>query len=351
MNPDIVNRFGYLSVGVSNLDEGCEFYSRFVRLEQTERVGDTAFMTGGPEHHWVRLEEGSGQGLKRIGYEVTDDSSFALARARLRDWGIDYTEGGDPKKDRVARWLRFVDPGGFEIELFSGMWERGVAPVNSGVTLEKFLHAGWEVTDWDTTTRFYQEVLGFKASDWIGDMAGFFRAGDRYHHSLVLIRAEQPSFNHFCIQVSSIDDVMRFRHNAARHGVEIRDDILRHAPSGSIGVYVKDVARGFAIEYCVGHPQVDDATHRPRTLPLAPETVDVWRAPLPEIRLPGARSAPSAAPSSAASSAGGASSGVPAAGSVPTDPPASPAAAAPVEQGRDMQGRDITALLETADRR
>lgn len=331
--PDIVNRFGYLSVGVNNLDEGCEFYSRFVRLEQTERVGDTAFMTGGLEHHWIRLEEGSGQGLKRIGYEVTDENSFALARTRLREWGIEFTEGGDPKKDRVARWLRFVDPGGFEIELFSGMWERGVAPVNSGVTLEKFLHAGWEVTNWDTTTRFYQEVLGFKASDWIGDMAGFFRAGDRYHHSLVLIRAQQPSFNHFCIQVESIDDVMRFRHNAARHGVEIRDDILRHAPSGSIGVYIKDAARGFAIEYCVGHPRVDDATHTPRTLPLAPETVDVWRAPLPEIRMPVPPAGPPTAPP-ANSSAG--------------DPAPSPSAAV-LAGSVPGQGRDISALLETAD--
>jgi hypothetical protein len=166
-------------------------------------------------------------------------------------------------------------------------------------------------------------------------MAGFFRAGDRYHHSLVLIRAQQPSFNHFCIQVESIDDVMRFRHNAARHGVEIRDDILRHAPSGSIGVYIKDAARGFAIEYCTGHPQVDDATHTPRTLPLAPETVDVWRAPLPEIRMP----VPPAGPP-------GAQAGVPSARPSAADPAPSPSAA--VLAG---QGRDIAALLETADSR
>lgn len=292
---DIVNKFGYLAVGVSDLAEATEFYSRFVRLDLTEQVGDTAFMTGGLEHHWLRLEEGNGQGVKRIGYQVTDESSFAAARERLRDWGISYTEGGDPKTERVQRWLRFVDPGGFEIELFSGMYERGVPPVSSGVNLQKFLHAGWEVRDWDTTTRFYQEVLGFKASDWIGDMAGFFRAGDRYHHSLVLIRAQEPAFNHFCIQVESIDDVMRFRHNAVKHGVALKDDLLRHAPSGSIGVYIKDEARGFSVEYCVGHPQLDDASHSPRILPLAPETVDIWRSPLPELRRP-APSVPSSVP-------------------------------------------------------
>jgi hypothetical protein len=64
--------------------------------------------------------------------------------------------------------------------------------------------------------------------------------------------------------------------------VVLRDDVLRHAPSGSIGVYLKDEARGMAVEFCVGHPKIDDAVHKPRILPMVPETADVWRAALPE---------------------------------------------------------------------
>jgi hypothetical protein len=97
-------------------------------------------------------------------------------------------------------------------------------------------------------------VLGFKASDWVGDRAGFFRAANRYHHSLVLIRSERAAFNHFCIRVESLDDVMGARHNAVKAGVKLGDDLLRHAPSGSIGFYMKDEARGYAVEFCVGHP-------------------------------------------------------------------------------------------------
>jgi catechol-2,3-dioxygenase len=279
---DIVHKFGYLAIGVNNLSEATEFYSRFARLDLTERVGSTAFMTGGLDHHWLRLEEGNAQGIKRIGYEVTSEDSFAAVRDALAQWGIDYQEGGDPARDRVNHWLRFTDPGGADIELYSGMYERGVAPVNAGVTIEKFLHGGWETTNFDKVSQFHREVLGFKPSDWIANNIVFYRAGDRFHHSLVLLRSQRWAFNHFCVQVESIDDVMRFRNNALRHGVELRDDLLRHAPSGSIGVYMKDVARGFAIEFCTGHPQVDDATHRPRVLPMSPETRDVWLSPLPD---------------------------------------------------------------------
>lgn len=282
-----VRRLGYFSIGVADLDEAVEFYARFVRLDLTERIDRTAFMTGGLEHHWLRLEEGSEQGLKRIGYEVESEAALVEIREQLGAWGIEYEEGGDFRNERVQRFLRFTDPGGFELDLFTGMAQRAVAPVGSGVALEKFLHGGAYVQNWDETVRFYREVLGFKPSDWMGNMVAFLRCGDRYHHSAVMIRSPQnaPSFDHFCIQVDSIDDVMRFRHNAVGHGVELRDDVLRHGPSGSISVYIKDEARGFAVEYCTGHPRVDDETHEPRILPMALESIDIWRSPLPEPRI------------------------------------------------------------------
>jgi 2,3-dihydroxy-p-cumate/2,3-dihydroxybenzoate 3,4-dioxygenase len=283
---DVVEKFGYMSIGVSNLDEAIAFYARFGRLDLTERLGDTAFMTGGPEHHWLRLEEGSRQGVKRLGYELSSEAAFDEVRANLEAWKIDYVEGGDPAKDRVRRWLRFTDPGGTDIELYSGMYTRGVAPVPNGVKLQKFLHGGWETTNWAETTRFYQEALGFKASDWIGERVGFFRAADQFHHSLVLIASNRSVFNHFCVQVESLDDVMRARNNAVKHGVKLRDDLLKHAPSGSIGVYLKDEERGYAVEFCTGHRQIVDADHTPRILPMTADTADVWLSPLPD-NLPG----------------------------------------------------------------
>jgi 2,3-dihydroxy-p-cumate/2,3-dihydroxybenzoate 3,4-dioxygenase len=279
----VISRLGYLAVGVSDLDEAIEYYSRFVRLDVTERTARTAFMTGGLEHHWLRLEEGSGDGLKRIGYVVEDDAALAEVRTRLSAAGIPFTEGGDLASERVDHWLRFVDPGGVEIELYTHMFERGVAPMHPGITMQKFLHAGWATPNFEQAADFYQQVLGFKVSDWVESRAGFFRAADRYHHSLVLIRSDRALFNHFCIQVESLDDVMRARHNAVKGGVALRDDLLRHAPSGSVGFYMKDETRGYAVEFCVGHPQLDDATHRARILPSVPETMNVWAAPLPPL--------------------------------------------------------------------
>lgn len=280
---DVVTRFGYVTAGVQDMDEGIEFYRRIARFDLTKREGSTAFLTGGIEHHWLRLEESSQAGAVRLAYEVANEDALTAVAKQLAERGMSFTEGGDLRADAVVRWLRFVDPGGMEIELFVGMMTRGVAPMGAGIAIEKFVHGGMAVRNYDETLKFYTEVLGFKISDQIGSMASFLRCGDRYHHSLVLIRAmdDKAKFDHFCVQVAGIDDVMRFRNNAMKNNAPLRNDLLRHAPSGSIGVYVQDEARQFAIEVCTGHPQVDDATHVPRLLPMAPETVDIWLAPLP----------------------------------------------------------------------
>jgi hypothetical protein len=52
--------------------------------------------------------------------------------------------------------------------------------------------------------------------------------------------------------------------------------------TGSVGVYMKDEARGFAVEFCVDHPQIDDETYQARILPAAPESRDIWPSPPPE---------------------------------------------------------------------
>ena len=37
---DVVEKFGYMSIGVSNLDEAIAFYARFGRLDRFDSAGD-----------------------------------------------------------------------------------------------------------------------------------------------------------------------------------------------------------------------------------------------------------------------------------------------------------------------
>jgi 2,3-dihydroxy-p-cumate/2,3-dihydroxybenzoate 3,4-dioxygenase len=281
-----VAKLGYLAFGVPNVDDAVDFYRRAIRLTVSERRDGAVFLTGDRNHHWIRLQENAPIGALRMGYQMVDDAALEDVKASLTDRGIQYKEGSATMaEDRIDNSIRFTDPGGVEVELYTEMAELSVDPVSTGVKLEKFLHAVWAEPNIVRAHDFYANVLGFRTSDWLERGFVFMHCADRYHHGIAIANAHQDawSFNHFCVLVDSIDDVMRYRHNAARLGVTIRNDVLRHGPSGSTSVYLLDPFLGHAVEYCTGHPQVDDATYRARTLPTLEWSIDIWKMPLPEV--------------------------------------------------------------------
>jgi hypothetical protein len=81
-----------------------------------------------------------------------------------------------------------------------------------------------------------------------------------------------------CILVPTLDDLMRARANVLALNIPLRNDLLRHAPSGSMGIYLRDEANNFVIEFCTEHGQITADDHRPRVLPAVPETLDTWRS-------------------------------------------------------------------------
>lgn len=278
---DQIERMGYVTIGTTDLVAAVDFYTRLVRLTVTEAREDAVFLTGGTEHCWLRLEPAESSGVIRVAYKVSDVATLERLVARVEQSKTKVQRGGSFDVDRIDGWARFADPAGQEIELYTEMLSHPFPPEGNGVAWDRLLHAVWQTSDLGPTADWHSEVLGFLPSDTIGDAAVFLRGGDRYHHSLALL-AGPSGFHHICLQVATLDDVMRLRQHMLRHGIELRSDVLRHAPSGSIGIYVEDRHHGFAVEFCWGHGPVPD-DHRARRLPLQLDTFDVWQTPLPEL--------------------------------------------------------------------
>lgn len=134
---------------------------------------------------------------------------------------------------------------------------------------------------YDESLAFYTGVLGFMASDYVGDGTVFLRAEDRYHHSLALQRNNEYYVAHLCFMMKSLDHVMRGRARALYKGVPIASDMVNHSASTSIAFYMFDPKHGPRFELCDGHrvftPE-EHETHRPRRMALDPRNIDVWRA-------------------------------------------------------------------------
>jgi catechol 2,3-dioxygenase-like lactoylglutathione lyase family enzyme len=275
----VAGRIGFVSLDTPDVAAAVDFYRNVGRLSVTDQTTSEVFLTGGVQHHWVHLRQGPA-GPFRVGYEVVDPDQLDAVADRLSDRGLKFRRA-DVTDEGLYDSLLFSDPDGVEVELFGSMTELPVKPTQPTVRMTKLLHAVWSTTTTTAGAEFYSSVLGFRPSDWIEQKVVFMRCSDGYHHSAGLIAGGASGagkLHHFCVLVESLDDVMRARANALARGAEMRQDVLRHAASGSIGIYVADPFSGASMEFCTGHLRVtDESTYRARRLMGGPVTSDLWQ--------------------------------------------------------------------------
>ncbi|MGH7907743.1 MAG: VOC family protein [Candidatus Binataceae bacterium] len=277
-------QLGYIAMDVVDLDVSVRFYQDVAHLEISEERGGWVYMTGGREHHWLALRRKGTRGFNRVAFEMKNPHELEAMEKKLRAAGIEVERASALSSERVDQYIRFRDPEGTTVELFADMVTLPAPPSYAHrVHMDKLLHAVFLVTDVRRTFSFYSQLLGFRASDWVERSAVFMRCADRYHHSLALFSSSRPAFDHFCILVPALEDVMRARANALEMEIPMRSDILRHSPSGSIGTYIRDEANDHAVEFCCNHARVeDDDDHQPRVLRRMP---NVWDAAGPSYQI------------------------------------------------------------------
>ena len=103
--------------------------------------------------------------------------------------------------------------------------------------LRKIGHVVLNVSDLETSVRFYTELLGLQVSDRYPDTmvpgGMVFLRCNTDHHGVALVggarRSETTSLNHFAFEVGSLDEVFRARAWLVKHGVPIHFEGRRRA--------------------------------------------------------------------------------------------------------------------------
>lgn len=121
--PSYKTQLGHAHLKVRDLQRSIAFYTHVFDLQITEIVGNYAFLSGGPLHHELALQELGpnapqpqpyGIGLYHIAFEVPDQRSFALAYRTLIDMGIEAAA-----VNHLISWaLYFNDPDGNGLEIY-----------------------------------------------------------------------------------------------------------------------------------------------------------------------------------------------------------------------------------------
>ncbi len=218
--------------------------------------------------------------LVASGWEVADAAALAEVGRALERAGVAVkpATAAELADRRVGDLLRFDDPCGNTLEVFSGAaleHRPAVSPYGHRfVTGNLGLgHVVLPATDDTAALRFYTEVLGLRlrdsmrmAPEMLGRQAGgeplwmrFLGCNPR-HHSLALAPIPTPAgIVHLMIEVGSLDDVGRAMDRCVRRGVPPTSTLGRHANDLMVSFYVRTPG-GFDVEYGTDGQLVDDAT-------------------------------------------------------------------------------------------
>ena len=106
----------------------------------------------------------------------------------------------------IGKVLKFKDPKGTTIELFSEWSYLGTHHQVIGVGPFKFGHVAFIVDDAEKITEFYTKVLGFRVSDWVEDFFSFLRCGPD-HHTVNFLTGKKTQMHHIAFEVKDFAQI------------------------------------------------------------------------------------------------------------------------------------------------
>ena len=208
-------------------DDAAKFYAAF-GLDVGESDGRVIARCAGRSQDQVVISEGNKPGLGYLSFG-TRAADIAPTKAKLEAAGVKLLDPPHQGAPEHGLWFRDVDGNlihlGTEaaamprdgqkvnVNTSGGMVrrnERGALPFGTDPKPIRLGHVILFSPDPTKQARFYQDVLGMKLSDTVGDgMVIFLRgASDGDHHLLGLLRDPNPGLHHQSFEMDSLDHMM-----------------------------------------------------------------------------------------------------------------------------------------------
>lgn len=274
-----VTQFGYLGLSVSDITAWERFATQTLGLQISGRRDDGTLLLRNDEYHHRFLVHPTGKDdLAYIGWEVIGEHELREMADQLRAAGVEVRQGTreEAQARGVVDLMMFTDPSGNPSEIFYGPLMAFNEPFQSPRPISGFVagaqglgHMVVTMDDFETSVKFYRDVLGMRISDYIDLVRphtgqqlqlAFFHCNPR-HHTIAFYAMPNPPkrLNHFMLQTNSVDDVGATFYLCQDQGIPITRGLGRHTNDHMLSFYLVTPS-GFEVEYGWGGRVVDDAT-------------------------------------------------------------------------------------------
>lgn len=239
-NPDPAVRtrsLGYVGFRTPDPERLVEYYTDALRFEVVETTPEQTFLTSGPDHHCVVIEPGAARARVVVGYTVT--GGLDDAERRLRSAGYRCSRRSDigPGTPDV---LVLEEPNtGVPLHLYETQDGNGVLP-DLGTRPTKLGHVAAYTPDLGGIQGFYQDLLGFRWSDTIGDFFVFLRCNADHHAANFMQSSKFEGMHHVAYEMRDLNHLQLALDHLARRGYRLHWGPGRHGPGHNIFTYHRD---------------------------------------------------------------------------------------------------------------
>jgi 2,3-dihydroxybiphenyl 1,2-dioxygenase len=261
---------GYVGFRSDRLDDWAAYGPRLLGLELVERSsGMLKFRMDDRKQRLI--VSGAGDAAITFGWEVEDAAALDAVAARVEaaKLRVEKMPSADLALRGVTAGIRFPDPAGNRLEAFHGA-ESAPTAFRPGRPISGFRtgalgmgHVVLHVRSVDDVQWFYQDVLGFRLTDYaLKPFRIFFFHINARHHSIALLETGKSAIHHVMMELLQLDDVGQGYDLAQAEPGRIATTLGRHTNDFVTSFYAR-TPEDFLIEYGWGGRSIDPATWQP----------------------------------------------------------------------------------------
>ncbi|MFJ9587898.1 VOC family protein [Streptomyces acidicola] len=237
-SPVRVSRLGYVSFETPDVARLMEYYTKVLGFALVDDSPQRAFLTTGADHHCVIIDKAEvARGRSIVGYEIRENLDDA--QRRLKEAGIH----GERRTDigpGTPDVLVLTEPEtGATLHLYEDQQPSGVEPTFDHRP-SKLGHVAAYTTSTGNMRSFYQDAMGFRWSDSIGDFFVFLRCNADHHAANFMQSDTMSGMHHIAYEARDLTHLQTMIDNLARHGYRLYWGPGRHAVGHNIFTYHED---------------------------------------------------------------------------------------------------------------
>ena len=235
-----IAKIGHAAFQTTNLEGMLSYYTDVLGLALTERGEDeSAYLTTGADHHDVSIHPGAENRLDHVAFQLESGLSLQEAADELRGEKIEVEEKADSEPG-IEEMLQIQDPEGNAIQLYANVEPADGVSAQPGVSPRKLGHVAILVNDPKRITDFYQDVLGFRWSDWLEDFFVFLRCNADHHSMNFLQSPEGGRMHHIGFELNDWAHVKTACDHLAKNDHRLVWGPGRHGPGHNVFTYHPD---------------------------------------------------------------------------------------------------------------